>query len=171
MNSMFWIWDAILFIIPAYVANSIPVLLGGGPPLDGGKKWNDGRPILGGGKTTRGAIAALASATIIGAIYPFLPLGSGLVSQMTIFIGLLMGIGTVLGDIIGSFLKRRLNIERGAALPLVDQDGFVLVTLLLVHFLIPVPLLYWIFILVLTPLVHVAFNIIAYLAKWKDVPY
>ena len=51
MNAMFWIWDAILFIIPAYVANSIPVVMGGGPPLDGGRMWKDGKRILGDGKT------------------------------------------------------------------------------------------------------------------------
>ena len=168
---MFWIWDALLFVIPAYVANSIPVVLGGGPPLDGGRKWRDGRPLLGAGKTVRGAVAAILAATIIGGIFQLYPLGGALSSQMTVFIGFLMGAGTVLGDTVGSFLKRRMSIERGATLPIIDQDGFILVALVLVHTFIAVPLLYWILILAVTPFVHVVFNVIAYVAKWKDVPY
>lgn len=168
---MFWIWDAILFILPAYVANSIPVLLGGGPPLDGGKNWKDGRRILGKGKTIRGTLVAIATATIIGALYQFLPITGNLSGQVTITIGLLMGIGTVLGDIIGSFIKRRINIASGATFPIVDQDGFVLVALLLVHTITPIPLSYWILLLLITPFVHIGFNIIAHMANWKDVPY
>jgi len=171
MKPMFWIWDAILFILPAYIANSIPVLLGGGPPVDGGKTWTDGRPILGKGKTIRGTLVAIAAATIIGALYQFFPPAGTLSGQITILLGFIMGIGTVLGDIIGSFLKRRINLKRGATLPIVDQDGFVLVTLILVNFITRIPLEYWIFLLVLTPFVHLAFNVIAYFAKWKDVPY
>ena len=41
------ITSAIWFILPAYFANAAPVVLGGGPPLDMGKKFLDGRRILG----------------------------------------------------------------------------------------------------------------------------
>lgn len=171
MNPMFWIWDAILFILPAYFANSLPVILGGGPSMDRGRKWKDGRPLLGEGKTIRGALVAIAAAALLGAIYQFFPPSGDLSSQMTLVVGLVMGVGTVLGDTIGSFLKRRLNIQRGETLPLIDQDGFVLMALLLTHFIQPVPLLYWILILAITPFVHVAFNVIAYIVHWKNVPY
>ena len=171
MNAMFWIWDAILFILPAYFANSLPVIFGGGKPIDGGRKWGDGRRILGNGKTIRGAIVAIIGATIVGTILHYTPLSGTMSSQMTILVGFLMGVGSVFGDTFGSFLKRRMNIDRGEALVLIDQDGFILVSLFLVHLIIPVPMVYWILILAITPFVHVSFNVIAYLLHWKDVPY
>ncbi|MHA1713397.1 MAG: CDP-archaeol synthase, partial [Candidatus Ranarchaeia archaeon] len=45
------------YIFPAYVANAIPVLAGGGLPIDLGKNFIDGQRILGDGKTYRGFAA------------------------------------------------------------------------------------------------------------------
>ena len=39
--------EALKFIFPAYCANAAPVIFGGGKPLDRGKKFVDGKPILG----------------------------------------------------------------------------------------------------------------------------
>jgi CDP-diglyceride synthetase len=38
---------AFWFILPAYAANASPVVFGGGKPIDGGRKFFDGRPIFG----------------------------------------------------------------------------------------------------------------------------
>ena len=46
----FWI------IIPAYIANASALLVGGKTPIDFGKKYKDGRRILGDGKTWNGLI-------------------------------------------------------------------------------------------------------------------
>ena len=46
--------EAVKFIFPAYCANAVPVMAGGGPPLDFGKAFWDGRPIFGKNKTFRG---------------------------------------------------------------------------------------------------------------------
>ena len=46
--SAFW------YILPAYLANATPVLLGGGKPLDLGLKWLDGERLFGDHKTFRG---------------------------------------------------------------------------------------------------------------------
>ena len=62
-------------------------------------------------------------------------------------------------------------MTRGASLPLIDQEDFIIASLPLVHLIQPIPLNYWIFLLVIQPVVHMALNVIAYLAKWKDVPY
>jgi len=40
------IGDALWFILPAYIANGTPVVLGGGPPIDGGKGLSDGYRIF-----------------------------------------------------------------------------------------------------------------------------
>jgi len=59
---------ALLFFLPAYVANMSPLLVakaipGWKAPIDGGRLGKDGRPLLGKGKTWRG----LVGGTVLGA--------------------------------------------------------------------------------------------------------
>ena len=53
-----------------------------------------------------------------------------------ILIGFLLGFGALLGDALGSFLKRRLGIGRGKPAPILDQLDFIIVALILVLILI-----------------------------------
>jgi CDP-2,3-bis-(O-geranylgeranyl)-sn-glycerol synthase len=88
-----------------------------------------------------------------------------------------LALGAMLGDIGASFLKRRSGRERGAPFPGLDQLDFVVVALLLGFlaapswfldaFIPPVLLV----ILVLTPLLHVLTNGIAYVIGVKDEPW
>ncbi|MFX0042150.1 MAG: CDP-2,3-bis-(O-geranylgeranyl)-sn-glycerol synthase [Candidatus Hodarchaeota archaeon] len=87
--------------------------------------------------------------------------------------------GAVLGDLIGSFLKRRFNIKSGAPLWIVDQLDFALIAILFVSipgfispslFLIP-DLHIIIFLLILTPAVSIIANTVAYAVGLKDVPW
>ncbi|MEM3668874.1 MAG: CDP-archaeol synthase, partial [Candidatus Bathyarchaeia archaeon] len=39
--------EALKFIFPAYCANAVPVITGGGLPIDLDKKFFDGKPIFG----------------------------------------------------------------------------------------------------------------------------
>ncbi|HUR25973.1 MAG TPA: CDP-2,3-bis-(O-geranylgeranyl)-sn-glycerol synthase [Candidatus Thermoplasmatota archaeon] len=60
---------ALLFFLPAYVANMSPLLVakaipGWKAPIDGGRLARDGRPLLGKGKTWRG----LVGGTVLGAV-------------------------------------------------------------------------------------------------------
>ena len=41
------------YLLPAYLANTVAALVGGGAPIDGGHNWSDGKRILGDGKTFR----------------------------------------------------------------------------------------------------------------------
>jgi len=67
-------------------------------PLDGGKVFVDGRPLLGPSKTIRGIVLAIlvtsAGAPLIG---------------MNLKTGALVGSVAMAGDLVSSFLKRRLN--------------------------------------------------------------
>jgi len=161
------IGSALWFILPAYFANATPVVLGGGPPLDGGRNFTDGRRIFGDGKTIRGFVAGLIAGTIIGllqgiyknSISHYLALGS------------LLALGALLGDLLGSFIKRRLEIERGGAAPGLDQLGFVVIALLLAS---PVALPSWqviVTLLIITPPIHLATNFIGQKLKLKARPY
>ncbi len=47
---IFWI----VYIMPGYLANAGMLIWGGGPPMDLGHNWKDGKRIFGPGKTWRG---------------------------------------------------------------------------------------------------------------------
>ena len=101
--------EILLFILPAYFANASPVLLGGGVPIDLGKKFSDGRRIFGDGKTIRGFVGGVSAGIILSAIVSILfPLEIFGGFKLQFFSGCLLSLGTLVGDLIGSFIKRRL---------------------------------------------------------------
>ena len=160
------IGSALWFILPAYFANATPVVLGGGPPLDGGKKFIDGRRIFGDGKTVRGFVAGIVAGTAIGVLQG---IAKGPLSHY-LSLGFLLALGALLGDLMGSFVKRRLGIERGGALPGLDQLGFVVIALLLAS---PVEVPSWqviVAIFLITPALHLATNFIGYKLGLKSRP-
>jgi CDP-2,3-bis-(O-geranylgeranyl)-sn-glycerol synthase len=157
--------EALKFIFPAYCANAIPVLAGGGLSIDLGKKLPDGRPIFGKNKTYRGFFAGLAIGTIAG-------LAETKLFGYPIFFGFIVSLGALFGDLTGAFLKRRLNIPPGGLLPVVDQIGFVVGAIL---FSIPLSVARsWELIatvLLLTLPIHLVTNYVAYKLKLKVNPW
>lgn len=174
-------------MIPAYFANGSALVFGGGTPLDFGKYAWDGRRLIGDGCTWKGLIGGGLLGTIIGGILGFLAnlgVASDLfnisASQMTLFsgsvvqglvIGFLLGFGALIGDAIGSFIKRRLNFERGKPVPLLDQLDFVVVALLFVSLVIDLSWQMVLIILFVSIFLHLGANIFAYLIHIKDVWY
>jgi len=67
-------------------------------PVDGGHRFRDGRPLLGEAKTWRGILAALLLSALCA---PLLGL--------SVTWGLLIGASSMAGDLLSSFIKRRLN--------------------------------------------------------------
>jgi len=92
-SNVLWMAETIYLYLPAYLANAVPVITGGGSPLDGGRIWRDGRPLLGDHKTLRGTISGIVVGTVVGLF------------QMTPLRGFLLALGTIGGDLIVSFLK------------------------------------------------------------------
>ncbi|MBN1169818.1 CDP-2,3-bis-(O-geranylgeranyl)-sn-glycerol synthase [Candidatus Micrarchaeota archaeon] len=164
--------DLLVFLIPAYIANSSPVVLGGGAPLDFGIKLN-GKRILGEGKTIRGfAGGTLAGATagiIVAWFYP-LPFFASMEQQMAG--ALMLALGTLVGDSLGSFLKRRLGMESGSPF---FPDTFIFLIVALAFAWPFVQDLYSPFNLVfffgLTIILHPAANFLANRAGLKKVPW
>lgn len=129
--------QAFWLILPAYIANASALLLGGGLPIDFGKKWRDGNRLLGEGKTWRG----LFIGTFIGMTSGF---GFSIISKFTLnidfpieindFTGFPMMIpilfsicfGALIGDIIESFFKRRIGKNRGENWIPFDQIDFII---------------------------------------------
>lgn len=159
--------SAIWFILPAYVANGTPVVLGGGAPIDGGKKFIDGRPIFGAGKTIRGFLAGLVAGSLVGLVQTILANQS----CTYVLVGVLLAAGALVGDLLGSFVKRRLNIARGAAAPGLDQLGFLVLAILFASPLVVPSVEILIILLIITPLIHLATNYGGYKLGLKERPY
>lgn len=158
---------AIWFILPAYVANAAPVVVGGGAAIDGGRRFTDGRPIFGPGKTIRGFVAGLIAGSVVGVLQGVI-MGQPYTYAM---LGLLLALGALVGDLFGSFIKRRLNIARGGAAPGLDQLGFIVAALL---FASPLMLPSWgviLTILIITAPIHLATNFGSYKLGLKNMPY
>lgn len=117
-------WGLLLLIL---MANGAPVLSArlcgnrGGRPLDGGWILADGHRLLGDSKTWRGVLAAVL-ATGLGALLLNWPVG----------VGMIMGLAAMLGDVLSSFIKRRLGLDSSSRAVGLDQIPEALLPLLAV---------------------------------------
>jgi CDP-2,3-bis-(O-geranylgeranyl)-sn-glycerol synthase len=169
--------------------NSAAVVFGGGTPVDFGKSWK-GKRILGDGKTWRGFFGGGLTGVVLGLILMGIAylLGKeavwgygGLWTGLGIIICL--SFGSLIGDMAGSFIKRRLGIDRGKKAPILDQFDFLIFAFLITAIFYPrwiyetyITLEGWhilalIFLLVITLLLHRAMNIIGYKAGLKKEPW
>lgn len=151
--------STIILFLPSYVANSSPVVLGGGPPVDGGALWTDGKPILGANKTIRGTITGVLAGTIVGLI------------QGNLIGGFAQSAGAMLGDLLSSFYKRRRDYAPGSSMPIIDQLDFISLAVALSYPFQQTDLLSVAVIMVVTVPIHYAVNYIAWLVKLKKNPW
>ncbi len=177
---------AFWFFLPAYVANPTAVVFGGGTPMDFGKVLKDGRRLFGDGKTWRGFAGGVISGIVLGLIlwaiglYLYPPLSFGPFPEGLVPV-ILFPVGALLGDIAGSFIKRRIGKEKGAPVPGLDQYDFFVGAIVLVLILRTDWFLhnYWygdalfglIFIIIFTPILHRIVNIIGFKIGQKEVPW
>ncbi len=171
------------FILPAYFSNGAGLVFGGGMPVDFGKSDSTGNRWIGDGVTWRGLIGGTVIGIITGAVQGYFgpqilaEFGDYIITPIItnipqgILIGFLLGFGALLGDAIGSFLKRRLGIGRGKPAPILDQLDFLIVALILVSFVVKLNWLFVIIAIVLTLAIHLIANSAAYLLGMKDVWY
>ncbi|WP_236744361.1 CDP-archaeol synthase [Marinobacter similis] len=98
----------VLFVM-LVLANGMPVVVARilkrrwATPVDGGRLWSDGRPILGPSKTWRGLISGVACCALFSSV-----IGLGLM------FGLLFGTLALWGDLLSSFYKRRMGMASSA---------------------------------------------------------
>ena len=178
----------LVFLSPAYAANASPLFLSGLlkklHPLDLNKKFFDGQRILGDGKTIEGT----AFGFLVGIIYfsVFFLVDKSL-NISVLFLknqhlynsyleGLLIVSGALIGDIIGSFVKRRLKMKQGDMLPVFDQVGFVVFAYVFYLFVFPPPLNlppmgFIVYVSLITFFVHVLTNLAAFKFGLKYAPY
>ena len=175
--------------------------------IDGGRNYSDGNRILGDGKSWNGLIGGGIFSGFLfiiahniwkgnGTEAPFIdPLtyassndwfwffegDSG--SIMAAFtMGFILGVACMIGDLCGSFVKRRKGLKRegdeSSEAPLLDTVPFAVAIFIAAFLLfdgqiITHPDLYEeiLFLLIITPIIHRLVNILGFKLGLKDVPY
>ena len=171
----FWI------LFPAYAANTFAPFskfIKNKHPVDFGKKIG-GKRILGTGKTWEGFIFGLVAGTLVGvaetlakpALDAFALQWNMQFIPMTIFIGFMIALGALVGDMFGSFVKRRFGMKRGADAPLLDQLDFILGAIVFSYFFTSISIWMILIMVVLTPIFHRISCIIGYKIKMKNEPW
>jgi CDP-2,3-bis-(O-geranylgeranyl)-sn-glycerol synthase len=162
---------ALWFIFPAYCANAVPVIFGGGRSVDFGKNFLDAKPILGSHKTLRGFFSGLLVGTLVGflqtLLFQYVLSRYYAQFQYDVLLGFVISLGALVGDLIESFIKRRLDLPPGSSLPIGDQLDFVGGALLFSLVVSPPSLLTILLILVITLPIHFLTNLLAELLGIK----
>lgn len=175
--------SSLVLFIPAFVANPSAVLTGGHLVIDGGRLYK-GKRLFGDHKTWSGYVGGTLSGAMIGLLINYTFLYAG-VKELTFSNYLLptflmvftLSFFSMFGDLIGSFIKRRIGRAPGTESIFLDQYPFALFSLAFfyIFFWPEAKLIFpWdgvLAILIVTPLIHRAVNIIGYKLKMKDVPY
>ena len=177
---------AIYFMLPAYVANLSGLAFGGGTPVDGGKECKDGRRLIGNGVTWKGFQNGTIIGTLVGVVLGIIGTFFGDLSVLTggiidlpvygsvvggLILGFLMAFGALFGDLVGSFIKRRIGLQSGEPAPIMDQLDFVVGALVLSLLVVRISWKFFLIIAVLSIVLHLGSNIVAYLFGIKDVWY
>lgn len=98
------------------VANGAPVLATrafgawGATPVDFGERYNDGQPLFGSSKTIRGILVSLVATAL-----------AALALGVDWRIGVLVAAAAMIGDLLSSFVKRRMKQPSQSMAPGIDQ--------------------------------------------------
>lgn len=163
---------ALVWILPAYVANAAPVVLAKLlkrktrlHPLDFGCVFLDGRRVFGDNKTIEGLVGGFLAGAAVALALERLSLHS-------LPSGAVLSLGALLGDLAGAFVKRRIGMKPGDPAPLLDQLDF-LMGALAAHFAAfgELDTSAAMILVLLTPPIHLATNALAYLVGLKQHPW
>ncbi|MCX8184514.1 MAG: CDP-2,3-bis-(O-geranylgeranyl)-sn-glycerol synthase [Sulfolobales archaeon] len=179
MSSYLELTYKLLLLAPSYTANAFPLIVRkivrNAHPVDFGRNFIDGKRIFGDSKSWEGLFAGVSAGTLAGVALLFIyhyPL-----THLAIA-GFIQGVGSMIGDLVNSFIKRRLGMKPGALLPVLDQTSFILISLLFVKLLkidfytgVELGLTEIVIAIGIALVLHPLANYLAYLVKLKSVPY
>ena len=167
---------AVLFFLPAGVANASPVIANRIPfvnrfktPIDFGKSWR-GKRILGDNKTWRGLIFGTLMASAASLLIGYFADPQASDASRTFFTGFLLGLGALTGDAVESFFKRQRGIQSGKAWFPFDQTDYIIGGLLFVYPMVQIPVILMAGIFVIYFGLHLLFSYIAFLLGLKSQP-
>ncbi len=154
-------------------------------PLDGGATFR-GRRIFGDNKTVRGfavmiPAAAVAFGVLFEAVNSLAPSAASGLWPLTlrgyIALGAWAGLGFMLGELPNSFVKRQLDVAPGrpprgrtAAFVsfVVDRLDSIVGMLLAITVAAPTPWMTWLLVIVIGPMIHLAFSALLYKLGVKE---
>ena len=161
-----------VYLLPMYITNASAVLFAGRRRLDGNITMPDGRPLLGLGKTLRGTVLSFLAGILAAFVLSItVPQMTGLLTGNYFPLAVLLCLGTILGDLTASFFKRRLGLESGHEVLLLDQLDFVAGALVLGWIYYAPSLLEIAAMIALTLVLHRLSNWAAFKFKLKKVPW
>jgi CDP-2,3-bis-(O-geranylgeranyl)-sn-glycerol synthase len=161
------ILSVVCFLLPAYIANITGLVFGGKTPVDRKKNFIDGKRIIGDGVTWEGIIFGVVIGSLIGLV-ECVVYGDVIISFK---LGFLLSLGALVGDAVGSFIKRRLGLSKGSPAPILDQLDFFIGAIIFASLIVPIPINYIITGAILTLVFHISANMIAYILGIKKVWY
>lgn len=168
----FFLLKSFYFMLPAYFANMAPVIV---------KNWFNklaipidlGKNIFGNNKTFRGFIFGILFAIII-AYLQFLSYRFNFFRNLSFIdysnwfiIGFLFGFGALFGDLVKSFIKRRLNIKPGERFVPWDQLDFVIGSLIFANIVVDITLKMILSTTIISFIGHILVNHTAYYLKMR----
>ncbi|MEO3993444.1 MAG: CDP-2,3-bis-(O-geranylgeranyl)-sn-glycerol synthase [Desulfurococcaceae archaeon TW002] len=174
-----YVLRVVMLYLPAMIANAIPLIcrryvFRNPHPIDLKKNFYDGRRLFGDNKSIEGFIVGVIAGALIGLAY-----GYYMPSRISEWIsyGFLSGVGAMSGDLLNSFIKRRIGMKPGQPFIPLDQISFIIGASVLIKLtradlainqeLSFVDLLVG---LLLAGILHPLTNYIAYLVGIKEMP-
>ena len=173
MGIMWFVLQCFYFMIPAYLANMAPVIVKNNFkklafPLD------LGGGMFGKNKTFRGLVFGVLFA-IVAVYIQFLLYVVGFFKDLSfvnysnwIMLGFFLGFGALLGDLLESFVKRRMGIKSGERFIPWDQLDFVFGALVLVSLVTDISWKKIFFIAIISIVGHIVVNHSAYYLKIRS---
>lgn len=166
---------AVLFFLPAGIANAAPVFANKIPiiknwrtPMDFGLSWR-GKRLLGNNKTWRGVVTGTVIAGLAALLLsPVVNNNNGL--TVVLGLGLLMGFGALFGDAVESFIKRQRGVPAGHSWFPFDQTDYIIGGLLFISPFADLSLRTLGLIFVTFFVLHLVVAYAGYLAGLKDKP-
>lgn len=166
---------AILFFLPAGIANAAPVFANRLPfvkdwktPMDFGLKWR-GKRIFGDNKRWRGLVFGTVMSSVSAIIISQLNANT-VVTIPPAAAGGLLGFGALIGDAIESFLKRQFGVSPGDSWFPYDQADYIIGGLLLIYPFVRLPLWAITTIFIVYFVLHLVVSYFGYRLGLKDKP-
>lgn len=168
--------QALYFILPAYFANIMPVLVKKldflAVPVDFGKKIGN-EPVFGSHKTWRGIFFATFGGFVFFIAQQrltdfgiFVNLNLVNYAMLPFYFGAFLGVGAIFGDLVKSFFKRRFAIAPGKRWVPFDQIDLVIGALVFSSFYYVPPLWGWAFLCIITVPLHM---IVKHFGYWSGL--
>jgi CDP-2,3-bis-(O-geranylgeranyl)-sn-glycerol synthase len=160
-----WIFQPLWFMLPAYIGNITPLFVKKIPwlsgPIDFHLTFNNER-VFGDHKTWRGLISGVFVGTIV-----------AIVQGRPFYQGTILALGNFIGDLLGAFMKRQMNIPPGGKNVYIDALPSPIVALLAAYLFgfLSLPSGQCVFIIGMIIPLHIGFNILWHRLKLKSVAW